>query len=55
MEQIIKIGHASDSVRQYADGGATSSLLTDYAASARANAVAARTARTPAARDTVQM
>lgn len=55
MEQIIKIGHASDSVRQYADGGATSSLLTDYAASARANAVAARTARTPAARDNVQM
>ncbi|RCN41816.1 Myb-like DNA-binding domain protein [Ancylostoma caninum] len=55
MEQIIKIGHASDSVRQYADGGATSSLLTDYAASARANAVAARTARTPAARDTVQV
>ncbi|KAK6731884.1 hypothetical protein RB195_008001 [Necator americanus] len=55
MEQIIKIGHASDSVRLYADGGATSSLLTDYAASARANAVAARTARTPAARDTVQM
>ncbi|WKX89349.1 hypothetical protein Q1695_008750 [Nippostrongylus brasiliensis] len=55
MEQIIKIGHASDSVRQYADGGATSSLLTDYAASARANATAARTARTPAARDSVQM
>ncbi|VDL73180.1 unnamed protein product [Nippostrongylus brasiliensis] len=55
MEQIIKIGHASDSVRQYADGGATSSLLTDYAASARANATAARTARTPAARDNVQM
>ncbi|VDM63862.1 unnamed protein product [Angiostrongylus costaricensis] len=47
MEQIIKIGHASDSVRH--------SLLTDYAASARANAVAARTARTPAARDNVQM
>lgn len=23
MEQIIKIGHASDSVRLYADGGAT--------------------------------
>uniref|UniRef100_A0A1I7W7N2 Pre-mRNA-splicing factor CDC5/CEF1 n=1 Tax=Heterorhabditis bacteriophora TaxID=37862 RepID=A0A1I7W7N2_HETBA len=55
MEQIVKIGHASDSVRQYADDGATSSLLTDYAASARANAVAARTMRTPAARDTVQM
>nr|CDJ93627.1 Myb domain containing protein [Haemonchus contortus] len=55
MEQIIKIGHASDSVRLYADGGATSSLLTDYAASARANAVAARTARTPLARDNVQM
>lgn len=55
MEQIIKIGHASDSVRQYADGGATSSLLTDYAASARANAVAARTSRTPLARDNVQM
>ncbi|KAJ1361688.1 hypothetical protein KIN20_020995 [Parelaphostrongylus tenuis] len=47
MEQIIKIGHASDSVRH--------SLLTDYAASARASAIAARTARTPAARDNVQM
>jgi pre-mRNA-splicing factor CDC5/CEF1 len=55
MEQIIKIGHASDSVHQFADGSATSGLLTDYAASARTNAMAARTARTPAARDTVQM
>ncbi|CAI4226521.1 unnamed protein product [Auanema sp. JU1783] len=54
MEQIIKIGSSSDSVRQYADGTATSSLLTDYAASARANASAARTARTPAAGNTVQ-
>lgn len=53
MESIIKIGQASDSVHQFADGSATSGLLTDYAADARANAVAARTARTPAAPDTI--
>ncbi|KAF8366135.1 cdc-5L [Pristionchus pacificus] len=53
MESIIKIGQASDSVHQFADGSATSGLLTDYAADARANAVASRTARTPAAPDTI--
>lgn len=55
LEQIVKIGHASDSVRQYIDGTATSGLLTDYTESARANAVAARTMRTPMLKDTVQL
>ncbi|KAF1770830.1 hypothetical protein GCK72_002654 [Caenorhabditis remanei] len=55
LEQIVKIGHASDSVRQYIDGTATSGLLTDYTESARANAVAARTMRTPMPKDTIQM
>ncbi|PAV59813.1 hypothetical protein WR25_08024 [Diploscapter pachys] len=55
LEQIVKIGHASDSIRAYADGTATSTLLTDYAASARTNAIASRTSRTPAARDVIQM
>ncbi|CAB3408393.1 unnamed protein product [Caenorhabditis bovis] len=54
LEQIVKIGHASDSVRQYIDGNATSGLLTDYTESARANAVAARTMRTPMPKDTIQ-
>ncbi|CAI5438915.1 unnamed protein product [Caenorhabditis angaria] len=55
LEQIVKIGHASDSVRQFIDGNATSGLLTDYTESARANAVAARTMRTPMPKDTIQM
>uniref|UniRef100_A0A1I7UXV1 Cell division cycle 5-like protein n=1 Tax=Caenorhabditis tropicalis TaxID=1561998 RepID=A0A1I7UXV1_9PELO len=55
LEQIVKIGHASDSVRQYIDETATSGLLTDYTESARANAVAARTMRTPMPKDTIQM
>uniref|UniRef100_A0A1I7ZZJ6 Myb_Cef domain-containing protein n=1 Tax=Steinernema glaseri TaxID=37863 RepID=A0A1I7ZZJ6_9BILA len=53
MEEIIKIGHVADSVRNMVDDNPTSTLLHDYAGSVR-DATAARTARTPAAaRDVV--
>ncbi|CAD6189739.1 unnamed protein product [Caenorhabditis auriculariae] len=55
LEQIVKIGHATDSVRQFHDATATSSLLTDYSESARANTAANRVARTPMPKDTIQM
>uniref|UniRef100_F1KY12 Cell division cycle 5-related protein n=1 Tax=Ascaris suum TaxID=6253 RepID=F1KY12_ASCSU len=35
MEQIVKIGHASDTVREFSDSNPTSTLLHDYQTSAR--------------------
>lgn len=46
LEDIIKIGHASDTVRDLVDNTPTSTLLHDYNESARLNAVSARTQRT---------
>uniref|UniRef100_A0A915E2Q7 Cell division cycle 5-like protein n=1 Tax=Ditylenchus dipsaci TaxID=166011 RepID=A0A915E2Q7_9BILA len=46
LDEIIKIGHASDSVRELADEQPTSTLLHDYKESAR-NPMAARSMRTP--------
>ncbi|CAJ0956739.1 unnamed protein product, partial [Mesorhabditis belari] len=55
LEEIVKIGHATEAISQYADEAPTSGLLTDYVASARANAANARTLRTPANhRDTIE-
>uniref|UniRef100_A0A914GQH6 Uncharacterized protein n=1 Tax=Globodera rostochiensis TaxID=31243 RepID=A0A914GQH6_GLORO len=54
LDDIIKIGHASDSVRELVDDNPSSTLLHDYNESSRINAVSARTQRTPAgAIDTV--
>ncbi|CAJ0567876.1 unnamed protein product, partial [Mesorhabditis spiculigera] len=55
LEEIVKIGHATEAMSQYADTAPTSGLLTDYVASARQNAANARTLRTPANhRDTLE-
>ena len=48
LDEIIKIGHASDSVRELVDENPTSTLLHDYNETARVNAISARTQRTPA-------
>ncbi|KAI1709251.1 pre-mRNA splicing factor component domain-containing protein [Ditylenchus destructor] len=46
LDEIIKIGHASDTVRELVDDNPSSTLLHDYTQSAR-NPAAARTLRTP--------
>ncbi|KAL3111728.1 hypothetical protein niasHT_011015 [Heterodera trifolii] len=48
LDDIIKIGHASDSIRELVDDNPTSTLLHDYNESSRVNAISARTQRTPA-------
>lgn len=48
LEDIVKIGQTSDSIRELIDDNPTSTLLHDYSDSFR-NAQAARTLRTPAA------
>uniref|UniRef100_A0A915LLT7 Pre-mRNA splicing factor component Cdc5p/Cef1 C-terminal domain-containing protein n=1 Tax=Meloidogyne javanica TaxID=6303 RepID=A0A915LLT7_MELJA len=45
LEDIIKIGHVSDSVRELVDDNPSSTLLHDYNESARMNAFSARTQR----------
>uniref|UniRef100_A0A914KND9 Cell division cycle 5-like protein n=2 Tax=Meloidogyne TaxID=189290 RepID=A0A914KND9_MELIC len=45
LEDIIKIGHVSDSVRELVDDNPSSTLLHDYNESARTNAFSARTQR----------
>uniref|UniRef100_A0A915LH67 Uncharacterized protein n=1 Tax=Meloidogyne javanica TaxID=6303 RepID=A0A915LH67_MELJA len=45
LEDIIKIGHISDSVRELVDDNPSSTLLHDYNESARMNAFSARTQR----------
>ncbi|KAE9555170.1 hypothetical protein FO519_001594 [Halicephalobus sp. NKZ332] len=47
LEAIVKIGQASDSIRELVDENPTSTLLTDYSESVM-NTQGARTARTPA-------
>lgn len=55
LDDIIKIGHVSDTVRELVDDNPTSTLLHDYNESSRLNAVSSRTQRTPAgAIDTVK-
>lgn len=48
LEEIVKIGHVSETVRELVDDSATSTLLHDYNASVR-NSSILRTARTPSA------
>uniref|UniRef100_A0A914CX42 Uncharacterized protein n=1 Tax=Acrobeloides nanus TaxID=290746 RepID=A0A914CX42_9BILA len=47
LEDIVKIGHVTDSIRELVDTNPTSTLLTDYTESVR-KTPAARTLRTPA-------